>query len=125
MRQEVHSLVQHTSDVAFADLVQRVNRAAKECNFTNQSGTSTLTGMLISSCNNVEMNKWISDNIMELTNMPSSDEFKQAVMNSHNDMILNKGLPLYNGKRVGSAKSYVNSMSTQRQKQDQWEKTLP
>ena len=82
-------------------------------------------GMLISCCNNVEMNRWISDNIVELTNMPSTDEFEQAIRNSHNAMTLNKGLPSYDGKEIGAAQSNVKSMSTQRQRQDQWERKLP
>ena len=66
MRQEVHTMINHTSDVVYADLVQDVMRASKECDFTSQSGNSILTGMLINSCQSVEMNKWISDNTEDL-----------------------------------------------------------
>jgi len=127
MRQEVHSMVNHTSDMVFADLVLDTTRAAKECEFTNQSGTSILTGMMISYYQNVEMNKWISDNIMQLTNMISTQDFEQAIRNSHNVMLLNKGLPSYDGKGQGQSKSNLNNMttSTQQEKKEAWLKTQP
>ena len=119
-------MVNHTSDVVFADLVQEINRAAKECEFTNQSGTSILTGMMICCCMNVEMNKWISDNIVELTNMTSTDDYEQAISYSHNAMLLNKGLPSYDGKGVESSKSNINNMSsTQNEKRESWLKSQP
>ena len=123
MRQEVHTMVNHTSDIVFADLVQDITRAAKECDFTNQSGMSILMGMIINSCQNVEMNKWISDNLLELTNMTSTEEFNQSIRNAHNDMLLNKGLPSYDGKGVGSSKSNINNMTSdgkKNEKQEAW-----
>ena len=66
MRQEVHEMIRHTSDLMYADMVQNVTHAAKECEFVNQSGSAILTGMLVNSCQSVEMNKWLSDNTQEI-----------------------------------------------------------
>ena len=84
--------------------------------------------MLINSCQSVEMNKWISDNLQELSNMTTTEEFNIAVRNAHNEMLLNKGLPSYDGKGVGQSKTNINSVSGDRKKtdgQEEWLKKQP
>ena len=87
MRQEVYALIHHSSDISFADMIQWINQASKECDFMRQSGTQILNGMMIAACTNVEVNKWISEYIIEINNMTSTDNFKQTARASHNVML--------------------------------------
>ena len=64
------------------------------------------------------MNKWISDNLTELTNMTSTEEFNQSIRNAHNDMLLNKGLLTYDSKGVGQSKLNINNTSSDVKKKE-------
>ena len=122
MRQEVHEMIRHMSDLTYADMVQNVTRAAKECEFVIQSGSAIHTGMLVSSCRSVEMNKWLSDNMQEVSNMMTIEDFNIAVRNAHNEMTLNKGLLQYDGKGLGQSQTNMNSVGTDKK---EWMRKFP
>ena len=65
-----------------------------------QSGIQILNGMMIAACTNVEVNKWLGEEINEINIMTTTDDFEQAARASHNVMLLNRGLPNYDGKGV-------------------------
>ena len=97
-------------------MVQKVNQASKECEFTGQSGTQILNGMLVAACSNMEVNKWISENIIEITNMASTYMFEQTTGASYNVILLNKGIPNYDGKGNSSPKTNLNNVSVKQKK---------
>ena len=125
MRQEVHEMIRHTSDLTYADMVQNMTRAAKECEFVVQSGSAILTGMLVNSCQSVEMNKWLSDNTQEIANMTTIEDFNIAVRNAHNEMTLNKGLPQFDGKGLGQSQTNMNSVGTDKNGSKEWMRKFP
>lgn len=84
-----------------------------------------MNSIILAACSNDKVNKWLSEMLDEINLMPATDEFEQATRTAYNAMLLNRGLPNYDGKGKGSPKANINALTTDQNKKFQnWEAKL-
>ena len=86
-----------------------------------------VVGMILLSCKNDKVNKWIAENLDILPRFTCTGEFVNYSRKGHVDMIINKGLPAYSGKGPDSQKKEAVIKVDEKKKtaMERWEACCP
>ena len=93
----LYNLIDHNNEIKFPDMVAKVRREMVACNYEGQTPIQILIALLISSCTEVNLIKYMADNTNTLSEMTVLEDFETALKTEQDRLEMSPAYPNYTG----------------------------
>ena len=78
-RLDLFNLLDHNNQTKYVYMIQNTLKASRECNYSMQSAQQILISLMINSCTDSDMIKFLTDNAEEIATMEYLHDFKNLI----------------------------------------------
>ena len=94
---DLYNLLDHNNQTKYTHMVQNIYKARKECNYNTQSAQQILISLVINSCTDSDMIKYLADHTDKIAEMEELNVFENFVKLQDSKFTSSNAYPNYTG----------------------------
>ena len=114
-RLQIYDLIEHSNDIKYTDMIQKIRRESLACNYNDQSPTQILIGQIVASCTEPNLIKFMADNSNAISIITVFEEFENLIISENEKLESSLAYPGYTGLGAKSkTKAHFNINAVQK-----------